>query len=53
MFREVWAFKRWPGRWSNKDLGIDLIAEDTDGKFWAIQAKGYKKGSYVTFPNNA
>ncbi len=37
----VWLWKEWPGRWSDIDSGIDLVAEDTDGKRWAVQAKGY------------
>jgi superfamily II DNA or RNA helicase len=48
-FINVWHFREWEGRWSNTDLGTDLIAEDTDGKFWAIQAKGYKPGSSIKF----
>lgn len=48
-FVKVWHFSKWEHRWTNKDLGTDLIAEDVDGKFWAIQAKGYKLGSSITF----
>ena len=32
-------WKDWPGRWGI-DKGIDLVAETTNGKLWAIQAKG-------------
>ena len=46
-FRQVWHFTEWPGRWSNVDLGTDLIAEDYDGEFWAIQAKAYATTSDV------
>ena len=48
-FVKVWHFKKWDQRWTNKDLGTDLIAEDDEGKFWAIQAKGYKLGAAITF----
>lgn len=47
-FVRVWHFTEWPGRWSNIDLGTDLIAEDTDGKFWAIQTKAYSQRTTVT-----
>ena len=31
-FKRVWRFSEWPGRWSGRDIGTDLIAEDTEGK---------------------
>jgi len=37
--KRVWLWRQWPGRWSDVDAGIDLVAEDADGKLWAIQAK--------------
>lgn len=37
--KAVWLWNEWPGRWG-ADKGIDLVAEATDGKLWAIQAKG-------------
>ena len=39
---DVWMWSDWPERWDDQDLGIDLIAKDTEGKIWAIQAKCYK-----------
>lgn len=36
--QSVWLWNDWPGRWG-ADKGIDLVAETTDGKLWAIQAK--------------
>ena len=46
----VWVehFKDWEGRWTNKDLGTDLVAKDINGKIWSIQAKGYKLGAPIT-----
>jgi superfamily II DNA or RNA helicase len=38
--RRVWLWKDWPGRWG-ADAGIDLVAETTDAKLWAIQTKAY------------
>ncbi len=37
---KVWLWQDWPGRWG-ADAGIDLIADDRDGGFWAVQAKHY------------
>jgi superfamily II DNA or RNA helicase len=41
--KRVWLWKEWPGRWSDADTGIDLVAEDTDGNVWAVQAKSYRE----------
>jgi predicted helicase len=46
-FANVWPFSEWPDKpddWSpkatgSKEIGTDIIAEDVDGKIWAIQAK--------------
>ena len=40
LLKRVWLWNEWPGR-KNIDAGIDLVAEDHDGKLWAIQAKAY------------
>jgi predicted helicase len=45
--RRVWLWKEWPGRWG-ADAGIDLVAEDHDGRLWAIQAKAYDPAYSVT-----
>ena len=37
---KVWLWRDWPNRWG-PDTGIDLVAEDADGKIWAIQSKQY------------
>jgi len=44
-FNNVWLWEEWPKNWGI-DKGIDLIAEDMQGKIWAIQVKNYKK-AYV------
>ncbi|MFM8856762.1 MAG: DEAD/DEAH box helicase family protein, partial [Actinomycetota bacterium] len=41
LLRRVWLRNEWPGRANDIDAGIDLVAEDYDGKLWAIQAKAY------------
>ncbi|MBU3751939.1 MAG: DEAD/DEAH box helicase, partial [Mycobacterium sp.] len=40
LLKRVWLWDDWPGR-KGIDAGIDLVAEDHDGKLWAIQAKAY------------
>ena len=45
--KQVWLWDDWPERWG-KDCGIDLVAEDVDGKTWAIQAKCYDPKYNVT-----
>ena len=44
---EVWLWDEWPERWG-ADCGIDLVARDTEGKVWAIQAKCYAPHNSVT-----
>ena len=44
---EVWLWDEWDGRWG-PDCGIDLVARDTEGKIWAIQAKCYAAHNSVT-----
>jgi predicted helicase len=46
--KQVWLWKDWPDRWSDKDLGIDLVFEHIDGEIWAVQAKCYKDIYSVT-----
>jgi predicted helicase len=38
--RRVWLWSEWSGAWA-ADAGIDLVAEERDGRLWAIQAKAY------------
>ena len=45
--RRVWLWDEWVGRWGG-DAGIDLVAEDHDGRLWAIQAKAYDPVNTVT-----
>ncbi|AQT81508.1 helicase [Mycolicibacterium litorale] len=45
--RRVWLWDEWPGRWGI-DAGIDLVAEDSNGQLWAIQAKAYDPKYRVT-----
>ena len=45
---KVWLWDDWPGRWG-PDCGIDLVAEDRDGKKWAIQARCHLLPSMPVF----
>lgn len=44
---KIWLWNDWPDKWG-PDAGIDLVAEDKDGKLWAIQAKAYDPAYSVT-----
>jgi superfamily II DNA or RNA helicase len=45
--RRVWLWDEWSGRWGG-DAGIDLVAEDYEGRLWAIQSKAYSPENAVT-----
>ena len=38
LFTRVWLWREWPDNWGI-DKGIDIVAEQKDGRLWAIQAK--------------
>jgi superfamily II DNA or RNA helicase len=38
--QRVWLWAEWPEAWA-ADAGIDLVAEERDGRLWAVQAKAY------------
>lgn len=40
-FKNVWLWPDWPGNKGLPDTGIDLVAENVDGGFTAIQCKNY------------
>ena len=35
-FKKVWSYKNFPKKWFATDIGTDLVAEDQDGRYWAI-----------------
>ena len=47
LLRKVWLWDEWPSR-RGIDAGIDIVAEDCDGKLWAIQAKAYDAAYSIT-----
>ncbi|MFC2618400.1 MAG: restriction endonuclease [Bifidobacterium dentium] len=40
-FDHVWMWDDAPTNPDRQDTGIDLVAQDMDGEYWAIQAKCY------------
>ena len=37
---KVWHWNEWPDA-NGRDIGIDLVAKDREGKFYAVQVKAY------------
>lgn len=57
-FTQVWLWDEAPTNSGKMDTGIDLVAKDANGSYWAIQAKCYSKqklaaGDVSTFFMNA
>ena len=48
LLRRVWLWKEWRDRWSDLEAGIDIVAEDFDGKLWAVQCKAYRADRTIT-----
>lgn len=46
-FTKVWLWMEWPGRGNEPDVGIDLVAENRDGGFTAIQCKCYAPNHHL------
>lgn len=46
-FTEVWRWMEWPGR-SGSDIGVDLVARDSEGRLIAIQCKCYAPTATLT-----
>jgi len=42
-FEHVWMWDDAPTNPGRQDTGIDLVAQDMDGEYWAIQAKCYSR----------
>lgn len=47
---KVWLWEEFPGKESmgGVDLGIDLVAKNDEGKFWAIQCKCYQDDAVIS-----
>src|SRR5262245_56531215 len=46
-FTQVWLWQDWPGR-TGVDIGVDLVARNTDGTLTAIQCKCYAPTARLT-----
>ena len=44
LFSDVWLWNEWEGNDNQPDTGIDIVAKEYDGSYWAIQCKFYDKG---------
>lgn len=42
----VWHWMDWPDRWGG-DAGIDLVAQELDGRLWAVQVKAVDRGHWI------
>ena len=51
-FSDVWLWKDFPYKndFGGKDLGIDIVAKNFDGEFWAVQCKCYAETSTIDKP---
>ncbi len=51
-FKHVWLWSDFPFRkdFGGKDTGIDLVAQTTEGDFWAVQCKCYAEDTYIDKP---
>jgi predicted helicase len=47
-FSQVWLWNEWPGRGGEHDSGIDLVGEERDGGYCAIQCKFYDADSQIS-----
>jgi predicted helicase len=52
LFKKVWLWNEFPGRQDlgGSDTGIDLVAQTTEGDYWAIQCKCYQENSAIDKP---
>ena len=46
-FSDVWLWADYPGR-DGPDIGVDLVAQQHDGKRWAVQCKDYPAAKVTT-----
>jgi len=49
-FQKVWLWNEFPYRdqLGGKDIGIDLVAKQKSGEYWAIQCKFYDESHYIS-----
>lgn len=44
---QVWLWNDWPRRGNVSDIGIDLVAETSEGEFYAVQCKFYNEDGAI------
>jgi predicted helicase len=52
LFNKVWLWSEFPSRddLGGTDIGIDLVAQTTEGHYWAIQCKCFQETTYIDKP---
>lgn len=47
---KVWLWSEFPYRseFGGQDIGIDLVAQTTEGEYWAVQCKAYRSEARIT-----
>lgn len=47
--RKVWLWSEFPFRqeFGSHDIGIDLVAQTTEGEYWAVQCKAYRSEARI------
>ena len=45
---KIWVWENFPHRWRDKECGIDLVFQDNNDRYWAVQAKCYDPKYYIT-----
>ncbi|MEJ7559859.1 MAG: DEAD/DEAH box helicase family protein [Pedobacter sp.] len=52
-FKKIWLWEEFPGRkdLGGNDTGIDLVALNNEGDYWAIQCKCYQESSIIDKPS--
>lgn len=48
--KKIWLWNEFPYRhdFGSHDVGIDLVAQTTEGEYWAIQCKAYREEARIT-----
>ena len=50
LLEHVWLWDEWPDRWG-QDMGIDIVARETTGDYWAIQCKFFDPDHTIRKPD--
>ena len=48
--KKVWLWSEFPFRsdFGSHDIGIDLVAQTSEGEYWAVQCKAYREDARIT-----